>query len=72
MRPASEAFVDWATLSENEVRRMKTNAATRRIVQTSQLKSGWDRLQPDSSCVNKAKELVVRQFESNKYAEGVG
>src|SRR5215217_1693730 len=31
MRPANEAFVDWARLNVNEVRRMKTNAATRRI-----------------------------------------
>src|ERR671926_574600 len=38
IRPAREAFVDWARQTVNEVRRMNTNAATRRIVQTSQSK----------------------------------
>src|SRR5687768_1254058 len=35
IRPASEALVDWARANVNDVRRMNTNATTRRTVHTS-------------------------------------
>src|SRR6185369_11313704 len=70
IRPASEAFVDWAKPNVNDVRRMNTNAATRRTGPYLTFELDARDYWADYICVNGKKSNAPTPQKSDARASG--